>query len=87
MSVAVSANHWVAVTPSDSQDLPDFAGSSRLTAELWIGGNGGVIAIVERDNSPAVNVPVQAGMSIRAAVRRVNFTNTTATGITAAYVI
>lgn len=88
--VNVPCNHFVAVTPSDSQNLPDFDGSGMTTKRLWIG-VGGVVALVEggkpQDNPAPVNFTVVAGQELIVAIRRVNFINTTASGIVAGYVI
>lgn len=70
-------NSWVAVTPSDSVDLP------RLTDAVYAGSNG-VIAAVEQDGT-VVNFHCATGHVIPIAAKRINNTNTTANHIVALY--
>jgi len=70
-------NVWVAVTPSDSVDLP------ALTEAIWAGG-AGVIAAVEQDGQ-VVNFTCVAGTLVPIKARRINSTNTTATALVALY--
>jgi len=70
-------NVWVAVTPSDSVDLP------ALTEAIWAGG-AGVIAAVEQDGG-VVNFTCVAGTLVPIKARRINSTNTTATALVALY--
>lgn len=88
--VDIPCNHFVAVTPSDTANLPDFDMSGAMTKRLWIG-TAGTVALVEGGKPtlapPAVVFTVVAGQELQVAIRRVDLTNTTATGIVAGYVI
>ena len=76
--MAVAYNNWRAVTPSDTVDLP------QPTDALWVGGAGNVAAVLQ-NNQPVVFTAVPAGAWLPIAVRRVNATGTTATGLVALY--
>jgi hypothetical protein len=70
-------NYWVAVTPSDSVDLP------AMTEAIWAGGNG-VVAAVEQDGT-VVNFHCVTGNVIPIKAKRINSTNTTASNLVALY--
>lgn len=71
-------NIWTPITPSDTVDLP------RVTLGLFVGGAGTLAAVMENNVMPgALTVAAGAWLPIRA--RRINLTNTTATGIVALY--
>ena len=67
---------YEAVTPSDSTDL------TTLARAIYVGGAGNVVA-VRHDNTAVTFTGVQAGTVLPIAVRRINSTSTTATGIIA----
>jgi hypothetical protein len=69
-----------AVTPSDTLDLP--AGTCRA---LWVGGDGDVAVIADRDSSAVTIKGALAGTILPVRTRRVMSTNTTATNIVALY--
>ena len=71
----VTYNLWTAVTPSDTTDLP------RLTDGLWVGTGGNLVAVMQ--NNTTLTFAVPSGGWLPIAARRVNSTNTTATGIVA----
>jgi len=71
-------NVWTPITPSDSADL------ARVTHGIWVGGAGTLAAVMQSNYMP-VALTVPAGAWLPIAVRRVNSTNTTATGIVALY--
>lgn len=75
---ASSSEHWAAVTPSDSDNLP------WLTRGLYIGGDGDVTA-VRADGTAVTFKGLTAGTILPINARRVNSTNTTATDIVALY--
>ena len=70
-------NVWIAVTPSDTVDLPN------LTAAIRSGSNG-VMVIVAQDNTKAA-FHVVTGDIIPVKARRVDATNTTGNNIVALY--
>jgi len=69
----------VAVSPSDSADLP-----GGLCRALWIGGAGDISVITAKGTTVTIST-VPAGTLIPLRVTRVRLTNTTATNITAWY--
>lgn len=69
-------NQFVAVTPSDTVDLPV------VPCALYVGGAGNVVA-VKGDNTTVTFTGVPAGTVLPISCRRVNNTNTTATAIVA----
>ena len=73
-------NQYPALTPSDTVDLP------KLTHGLWVGGAGDVAAVAQ-NNVVTVFAAVPAGSWLPLAVRRINATGTTATGLVALYQI
>lgn len=73
-------NQFPPLTPSDTVDLP------ALTQALWVGGAGDVAAVAQ-NNRVTVLPAVPAGSWLPLAVKRVNATGTTATGIVALYQI
>lgn len=74
-----SAWHFESVTPSDSTDF------DTLARGLYVGGSGGDVAAVRHDGVAVTFTSVQAGSVLPVAVRRVNSTSTTATGIVALF--
>jgi len=68
-------NLWTAVTPSDSADLP------RVTDGIWVGTGGNLVAVMQNNTTMTFAVPSGGWLPIVA--RRINATNTTATGIVA----
>lgn len=71
-------NTALAVTPSDSADLP--GGPS---VALWIGGSGALSVILEGDASPVLISGIVAGTLLPVRAKRVRATGTTATLIVA----
>lgn len=69
---------YAAVTPSDSTDLDSIARS------IYVGGAGDVVA-VRHDGTTVTFSGVAAGTVLPIAVRRINSTSTTATGIVALF--
>jgi hypothetical protein len=67
---------YSAVTPSDSVDL------DVICRAIYVGGAGNVVA-VRHDGTTVTFTGVQAGTVLPIAVRRINSTSTTATGIVA----
>lgn len=67
----------LAITPSDSADLP------RLTDAIWVGGAGIVVGVLQ--NGKTVNFTCVAGQLLPIRVKRVNATSTTATLLVALY--
>ena len=67
---------YSAVTPSDSTDLDVIARA------IYVGGAGNVVA-VKHNGDTVTFTGVQAGTVLPIAVRRINSTSTTATGIIA----
>jgi len=68
-------NLWTAVTPSDSADL------ARVTDGIWVGTGGNLVAVMQNNTTMTFAVPSGGWLPIVA--RRINSTNTTATGIVA----
>lgn len=75
---AASAEHYEAITPSDSVDLP------HLTRGIYVGGDGDVVA-VRADGVAVTLTGALAGTVLPVVARRVNSTNTTATSLVALY--
>jgi hypothetical protein len=75
----LSYNVFQALTPSDTVDLP-----RGLTQALWVG-SGGDVAAVSADNRVTVFAAVPAGSWLPIAVRRVNASGSTSTGLVALY--
>jgi len=75
----LSYNVWPTVTPSDTVDF-----TRGLTQAIWVGGSGDVAAVAS-NNVVTLFVAVPAGSWLPIAVRRINATATTATGIVALY--
>lgn len=69
-------NQWVAVTPSNTVDLP------WLTHSVWVGGAGNVAAVMQ-DGSVGTFTGVTAGELLPIIARRINSTGTTATNLVA----
>lgn len=70
-------NVWVAVTPSDSVDLP------RLTEAVYAGSNGTIQAVSQ--DGTVVAFHCTTGVIIPIQAKRVNNTSTTANNIVALY--
>lgn len=87
------ARRFLAVTPSDTKDLPNAAGdnASAYAKGLYIGTGGNVAVVAAGDQSNTLqgtavtwkNLP--SGSYLLGQVRRVMSTNTTATDIVALY--
>jgi hypothetical protein len=75
----LSYNVFQALTPSDTVDLP-----RGLTQALWVG-SGGDVAAVSADNRVTVFAAVPAGSWLPIAVRRVNASGSSASGLVALY--
>lgn len=73
------------VSPDDSADLPLFTDHKLVTGGIYVGVAGDVVAVFS-DNSTQL-FSAQAGFTLPLAVRRINATNTTATGLIALYVV
>ena len=69
-------NQWLAVTTSDSTDLP------WPTDAVWVGGADNVAAVMS-NNVVGTFTAVAAGELLPIAARRINATNTTATNLVA----
>ena len=67
----------LAITTSDTADLP------RLTDAISVGAAGNLVAVLQ--NGKTVTLAVSAAQVLPVRVRRVNATNTTATGLVALY--
>jgi hypothetical protein len=72
-------NDAAAVTTSDTVNLP------RLTDAIKVGAAGTLAAVLQNDR--VVTLTVTAGETLPLRVKRVNATGTTATGLTALYVV
>ena len=70
-------NEAVAITPSDTVDLP------RLTDAVWVGGAGIVVAVFQ--NGSTAQFTCVAGSLLPLRLKRVNATSTTATLLVALY--
>jgi hypothetical protein len=75
---AAPARKWVAVTPSDSVNLPLGC------CGIFIGGAGNIV-LVGSDDAAATFTGVSAGQFLPCGPKRVNSTSTTATLILALY--
>ena len=84
ITTPVTSNIWDPITPSDTVDLPRYSGNGYLTVALWVGGLGNVAAVMQ-NGTVVTFLAVPAGTWLPLAARRVNATNTTATGIVALY--
>jgi hypothetical protein len=72
------ATRAVSITPDDDTLL------DRITRAVWVGGAGD-LAVLMADDSAVTFVGVQAGALLPIRVKRVNATDTTATGILGLY--
>jgi hypothetical protein len=75
---------WVAAVPSDSIDLDAYTTKKLLTSRLYVGATGDV-ACVDQSNTATVFPGVPAGTFLDVAVRRVNASGTSASGLVACY--
>lgn len=73
-----SANRWLAVTPSNTDSLPEGPPAAIIAN---VAGN---VAVVDR-NGTVMTIPIAAGVPLPIEPVRINSTNTTATGIYALY--
>lgn len=73
-----TASYYTTVTPSDSTDF-----AAGVCGALYVGGAGNVAVV--RPDGTAVTFPAVAGGYLFVCARRVNFANTSATGIIALY--
>lgn len=69
-------NNWFAITPSDTVD---FSGDDAKHIAIIVGGAGNLVAVMP--NNVAVTFAVVAGQVLPIRCRRINNTNTTATGL------
>lgn len=76
-------NFGTSVTTSDTVDLPMYAQKGRLTDAIYVGNAGDVVAVWQ--NGMTATYTCAAGELLPIGVRRINATNTTATGIVANY--
>ncbi len=74
-------NKFVAITPSDTVDLPDGPCDA-----FYVGGAGNV-AVVADDNRAVTFIAAAVGSTMCLKARRINVTNTTATNLVALYLI
>lgn len=74
-----SFNYWGPITPSNTVDL------AKVPVGIMVGGSGDVAAVMQNNAVPMVFTGVPAGTWLPIAVRRVNATGTTATGLVAFY--
>jgi hypothetical protein len=72
--MADSYTTWLAITPSDTADLP------ALTQAIYVGG-AGTLAAVMANGTAGTFTGVLAGQILPLTARRVNATNTTATNL------
>lgn len=79
-----TATRAVAVTPSDTVDLPDFKAANRLADWIYVGGAGNVVVVLQ-DNSTVTFTAPPVGSFLWIKARRINATNTTATLLLAGY--
>lgn len=77
-------NKFVLVSPDDSADLP-LVGDLRPIG-LYTGSGGDIVGVMP-DNTTITFVGTPAGMMWPLSFRRVNATNTTATGLIALYAV
>jgi hypothetical protein len=70
---------WELIVPSNTVDL-----ARGLTAGLWVGALGDVAAVMQ-NGTVVVFAAVPAGTWLPLAVRRINSTGTSATGVVALY--
>lgn len=83
-----SYNVAMAITPSDTDDLPLYQANGLLTNAIHVGTAGtdaDVVEAVMQDGS-VVSFTVVAGEVLPIAVRRINETNTTASNLVALYI-
>jgi hypothetical protein len=77
--VSAPARYTVAVTPSDTTDLPD------VPKALYVGGGGDIALMAAADNTACIFKAAQAGSILPIRVRRVLVTGTSATSLIALY--
>ncbi len=75
--VETQARRWAAVTPHDSTNFTE------LPKAIYIGGAGNLVAV--GDDDATAPFAVTAGQTLPIRPKRINSTNTTATGIIALY--
>ena len=75
-------NYYVAVTLSDSVDIP-----TGMTDALWVGTKGatGTLVAVREDGTTVTFVGIAAGTLLPIAVKRVNTTTTDVSNVVALY--
>jgi acetoacetate decarboxylase len=79
-------NRFELITPSDTVDLSRYTQTKQLTDGIYIGGSGSIVAMMA-DGTTATFQAALNGTILPIGVRRVNATNTTATGLIAVYQI
>lgn len=86
--VEAPANYFEPITPSDTVDQPAYTSKGRLTDAIYIGGTGDLSIVMQNGavlTASFKGLPV--GTMIKVAARRVNASGTSATQLTACYVI
>lgn len=79
-----SAEEYVAVTPSDTDDFMSAGNKFRLTRGIYVGGAGNFVAVDGR-GSTVTFTGVTAGSVIPIRCKRINSTSTTATNMVALF--
>lgn len=79
-----TATRAVAVTTSDTVDLPDFKANNKLCDWVYIGGAGNVVVVLQDGSTVTFTAP-PVGSFLWIKARRINATNTTATLLVAGY--
>ena len=77
-------NRCLAVTTSDTVDLPPFTANGTLTGLVYVGGAGNVTAVFP-DGGVILFTAPPVGAQLPIGVRRINATGTTATVLVACY--
>lgn len=74
------ATRAFSITPSDTDYIEDSNGIQIHTRGIMVSGAGVIEAVFVEDSTP-VNLTVLAGVLYPFAIKRINFSNTDATGI------
>lgn len=78
------ANKSIAITKSDTVNLPPYVGSGLSTSGVWVGTGGNLVAVFP-DGSTGTLLNVADGTLLDLAVIRINDTSTTASDLVALY--